>query len=88
MSADSGLVPRLPMAARPVSRPATAPARAAATSLRPCGSPIPSSEEAHSPATTANVPWAKFTTPVTRWMTTRPLAMSAMAQPTARPLSR
>ncbi|MFD2354389.1 hypothetical protein ACFSTC_41555 [Nonomuraea ferruginea] len=42
----------------------------------------------HSPATTANVPCAKLTTPVTRWMATSPLAMSAIAHPTASPFSR
>ena len=40
------------------------------------------------PPNTANVPWAKLTTRVTRWMTTKPLPTSANVHPRAIPETR
>ena len=67
MSDAPGVVPGLPIATSADEqrrrRPPTATASASAT---PCGRPEASSVDASIAAMTANAPWAKFTTRVTR----------------------
>jgi hypothetical protein len=77
MSADCGVLPALPIATAPARRPAAAATATASASAAPCGRPLESSDDAVSAATTAKAPWAKLTTRVTRWMTTRPLPIRA-----------
>ena len=63
---ESGVVPRRPIATRPVSSPATTDTRTAHSSATPCGNPAARNVVADSAATTAYIPWLRFTTRVTR----------------------
>ena len=66
MSAVIGEVPRRPRASAQVNAPTRPATATAASSATPCQSPALRKAAAVIPPTTANMPWAKLTTPVTR----------------------